>query len=172
VNHNQKTSRRTLGSSAFDETLAATKKESDAVLNQGTRRTNPERFGGWLHAFNPQSKLPINGKKRERFTASGEKINTPTIKTLLLSTLKFNTSTTSRRKFVHTRKVILAMPEQTMLTGSWQPLRLVTIFIFFYLKKDREHLETNLFVRLPPSVETPHFNRIYNHSTWACAAVG
>lgn len=159
----------------FDETLLATKKEIDAVLSEELDVPIPKDLaGGYTHSTH-KANYQLMEKAGTLYRITGEKKYAEFIKKTLF-------------KYAEVYPTLPPHPAGNSYTRGklfWQCLNdanwLVATAqaydnIYDWLpKKDRDYLETTLFRPFASylSIETPHFfNRIHNHSTWACAAVG
>lgn len=171
-----KTIKKNLGKAPlFDETLAATRKEIDAVVNEELDVPIPKDLaGGYTHSTH-KANYQLMEKAGTLYRITGEKKYASFIKRTLF-------------KYAEVYPTLPPHPAGNSYTRGklfWQCLNdanwlVATAMAYdniydFLSIKDREHLETNLFRPFGSylSIETPHFfNRIHNHSTWACAAVG
>jgi hypothetical protein len=159
----------------FDKALAETIKEVDSEIKHGIEVPIPKDMpGGYTHERHKKNWITLQ-KAGVLFQVTGNEKYAVYIRDMLLAYAKLYPT------------LGLHPTHQSYATGKlfWQCLNdanwLVSVSqaydcVYDWLqKKDRDNIEKNLFKPYADflSIGNPQFfNRIHNHSTWGCAAVG
>lgn len=159
----------------FEEVLAKTKKEVDVDIASGIHVPIPKDMaGGYTHERHKKNFFILQ-KAGNLYQITGDEKYAIFV----------------RDMFLKYAKIYPTLPkhptDRSYATGKifWQCLNDANWLVYcsqaydaiydFLTKKERDNLEKNLFRPMADfiSVENPKFyNRIHNHSTWGCAAVG
>ncbi len=159
----------------FDETLAKTKEEVDKAIIKGINVPIPKDMaGGYTHTQHKKNYVMMH-KAGMLFQILNDDTYAIYIKDMLM-------------KYAELYPNLQRHPqERSYARGKifWQCLNDANWLVYtsqaydciygWLSKEDRDFLEKNLFKPFADflSVETPQFfNRIHNHSTWGCVAVG
>ncbi len=159
----------------FDSALATAKSMVDAEIALGIQVPVPKDMsGGYTHERHKQNWFALQ-KAGVLFQITGDEKYAVYVRDLLLAYARLYPT------------LGLHPTHQSYATGKlfWQALNDANWLVYvsqaydcvydWMSKKDRDYLEKNLFKPYADflSVGNPQFfNRIHNHSTWGCAAVG